>query len=320
MTEPRSGAGESTPSPADRKRESTRAWRERNKEHVVAYNRLWKQEHREAAREHNRESERRRKKRQRAIERKRERGRAYYAANPEHLRARMREWRAKRLAADPMGYRAAERERMRAWRAAHGEQVLAANRARDADDPSGPRERSRNYYRRHAQDRLAAQKAFFAEHPEKRREYQERWRRKDRWRRANGLPTWKLHRTTAKERAVNRFAADSFFAKKYTRGEIRTMRLGPPTPDGLLAEFWRDCDRARAAHHWSQNPKLQERVRAAMGEQAAVDAENARMDAIAREVNERLRRVAPPRRDHGVNPPTPLSVLWQLSSQQGLNR
>jgi hypothetical protein len=319
MTKPRPDASDSTPSLAERTRESSRAWRERNKEHLAAYNKRWKQEHREATRRHNRESERRHREKQRALARLRERQRRYYTENPQHYREKMREWRAKRLAADPVGYRAAERERMRAWRATHRDQVLAANRARDAEDPSGPRERSRNYYRRHAEERLAAQRAYFAEHPGKRREYQERWRRKDRWRRSNGLPTWKLHRTTAKERAVNRFAADAFFAKKYTRVEIRSMKLGPPTPNALLVAFWRDCERARAAHRWSQNPELRQRVRAAMKARAVVNEKNARLDAIAREVNDRLRHAAPPRRDHRAAP-APYSLMQQLSSQQGLDR
>ena len=234
---PASEADDSAETARARKRAAMNAWREQNKDHVREYNRRWNAEHPDRVRELNRESARRATQRQRQVRERKERDRRYYIDNAERIREKSRAWRAVRAAEDPEGFRQARSAQRREWwkrrpRELRERDALAA---RDRGDAPAARERSRAYYQRNADRINAAKREHLREHPEKRREYQQRWREKERARKAAGLPPRNLHRTTPAERAANRTAADAFFTKVYPAAQIEQMRNGPPTPPELLA-------------------------------------------------------------------------------------
>jgi hypothetical protein len=310
-----------------------RRWREANRDHLREYNRRWRDKNLERSRQQHRESERRARERERARREKRERDRDYYAANAEKRRAYAREWRAARMAADPEGFRDEQNAQRRAWwhRQPLEERQRIARTKHELADPEEVRERGRAYYHRNA-DRLNEQRrAHLKAHPEKRREYQYRWRDKERRRIAAGLPKPTRHRTTKQERAANRAAADAFFRQTYTAEQIEKMRQGPPTPPELLYAFNRDCRRARAAHQLAVDAELQARLTAALtptqraaaeqehGERERQRAEEERLDAIGRAINDRLRHTAPPRRQQRDDPAAPHPML-QHPHGTGLNR
>jgi len=318
MTETNAGDDAVADATLERKRAYNRTWREANLERVRAYNRQWKAEHPERSRELNRESMRRADAKRRRDRDRRKRSREYYAANAERLRIYNRAWRAARRAEDPEGYKRAETERRRRWRDENREHVTAYARAQQKADPASSRDRSREYVRRHREERNAAKQEYLRRHPEKRREYQTRWRAKDKWRRAHGLPTWQLHRTTPLERAANRFAADEFFARSYSAKQVRAIARGPvePSPytrfksgerdpDRTPPELWvawsRDCFRARADHAAQEDRELRERLDRELAlrpppPMSEAEIEDAWLDYVARAVNDRLRRVEPRRR------------------------
>ena len=79
----------------------------------------------------------------------------------------------------------------------------------------------------------------------------------------------------------------------------------------------------RAAHHLAEEKAM----RARLGDELHTDPtkptpeeiEEARLDTIAKQINERLRPKAPPRRVHHLDPAAPHPMLQQ-HSQTGMNR
>lgn len=323
--EPRRNAEGEGARPLDAKR----AWREQNKDHVRAYNKKWNAEHPERVRELNRESARRTADKERRRRLKRERDRQYYLENAEQRRANTRAWRAARAAADPDGFREAQSAQRRLWWKNRPAAVRerAAHAARERADPAAARERGRAYYHRNAEQLNAERRAYLKAHPEKRREYQSRWREKDRKRREAGLPRPVRRRTPKAERDANRAAADAFFTQFFTATQIHKMRQGPPTPPELLTAFRRESARARAAHALAAEQEMQERLAKELPAQARTHltsaeiaaAEEARLDAIGRAINDRLRHTDPPRRAHHNDPAAPHPML-QHPHGMGMNR
>ena len=267
----------------NQKKASTRAWRARNKEHIAEYNRRYRAENPEIVRQASLASRQRLAPRKRREHNRRVRARKYYEANADRIRIYNREWRARRRALDPEGYRRAEAERKRLWRQANRDRDIARKREYDKADPASARDRAREYHRRNAAERNATKRQYFELHPEKRREYQERWREKDRRRKAAGLPNLRLHRTPAKERAANQFAADAFFSREPTDALRQRILAELGTPQRLLDALRRANYRARAADYAARHPETNSDV---------VDrrtAEEKRLDELARLVNERLR-------------------------------
>lgn len=323
---PASEADDSAETARARKRAAMNAWREQNKDHVREYNRRWNAEHPDRVRELNRESARRATQRQRQVRERKERDRRYYIDNAERIRENSRAWRAARAAEDPEGFRQARSAQRREWwkrrpRELRERDALAA---RDRGDAPAARERSRAYYQRNADRINAAKREHLREHPEKRREYQQRWREKERARKAAGLPPRTLHRTTPAERAANRTAADAFFTKVYPASQIQQMRNGPPTPPELLAQWNRESRRARATHLLAEQTELRDRLVNEMppadrAAKMAEEREQARLDAIGRAVNDRLRHRDPPRQPHHLDPAAPHPML-QHPNGTGLHR
>ncbi|MGN6221685.1 MAG: hypothetical protein ACTHNQ_19470 [Microbacterium sp.] len=312
----------------DEIREKKREWRQRNADHIAEYRREYNEEHRDEIRVKNREYMRaqatKQKARDAAAERRRVYSREYYAKNRARYLDQQRQRRAARRAADPDAYRAQAQARNKRWRDAHLERENAKLRAAYAANPEPLREKARQYYTQHREHVLEQRRASYAASPDRReqqresrardkaqRELAHRLRASEGRRRVLGMPTSRLHPSTADERHANDIAADDFFARRYSRAEKHHLRTGGPTPPELLEEWKRDCARARAVAYLVFSPDIRDRMRVAerdrierqdaryarqLRHQAQIEEEDRRMDAIATEINRRLRVSRPPRR------------------------
>lgn len=101
------------------------------------------------------------------------------------------------------------------------------------------------------------------------------------------------------------------------------------TPPELLAAWKRDCLRARATYTLAEQQEELARLRKELNRVAPgpkpqprmtpQEIEDARMDAIAKQVNDRLRHREEPRRTHHLDPATPHPMLRQPDTT-GLSR
>ncbi len=75
----------------------------------------------------------------------------------------------------------------------------------------------------------------------------------------------------------------------------------------------RDCKQARAAHHLAEEKEMQARLGAELHsdpkQPTPEEIEEARLDAIGKQINEQLRPKAPPRRVHHLDPAAPHPML-----------
>ena len=83
----------------------------------------------------------------------------------------------------------------------------------------------------------------------------------------------------------------------------------------------RDCKRARALHQLAEDREIQARLGVELGPKQPTpeEKEEARLDAIGKEINARLRPKEPPRRVHHLDPAAPHPML-QHHNQMGMNR
>ncbi|WP_457100673.1 hypothetical protein [Microbacterium sp. P5_E9] len=239
-----------------------------------------------------------------------------YAANPEAHLEYQRERRAAQRAADPEGYREAKRLRNKRWHDTHREQENAKLRAKHRENPEAKREAALRYYAEHGGEVKERRRAYYWANREKQLETQRQWRAREKRRREVGLPARRIHRLPQQELAANREAADDFFTRPRSPGDLAVLRSEPkPTPKEL-AVWARDCERARIASAIAEDADRARPVRTseqrareatARAKREADAAEQARMDAIARLINDRLRHE--PRRTAPVHAPRPTFTM-----------
>ncbi|WP_431779935.1 hypothetical protein [Microbacterium aurantiacum] len=316
---------------ADEVRERNRRWKAEHPEKIKEYRDRFRANHIERIRKENRERERARAAKARraatAAERRRVKGRERYAADPETHRDYQRERRRAQRAADPEGYREAKKQRNKRWRDSHKDEQNAKLRAKHRDNPEIKRAAAERYYAEHGDEVRERRRSYYWANREKQLEKQRLWRARERRRRELGLPPRRLHRVTASERAANASAGDEFFTRSRTPEELKAIRREPKTSARELARWHRSSTRARLAAGidgdtdairpvTASRRRESEREAAARRKREADAAEAARMDAIAREINDRLRhepRRSPTTRRRPVLRATPPSTSGGLS-------
>ena len=282
--------------------ERLRAWKAAHPEKVKEYRARFRERHLEQVRRENREGERRR-----------VRARDRYALDPAGNLEYQRQRRAAQRAANPDGYREAKRARNKRWRDRHREEQNAKRREKHRDNPDAKRESAARYYQTHGEQVRERRRAYYHANREAQLEKQRQWRAREKRRRAAGLPPRRLHRTAAAERAANRGAAVEFFERERTPEQIAILTEELRTPDDVIARWERDSERARIASAIAADTDItrpltvsqmrhRERERAARQKQVAREVEEARMDQIARAINERLRTRPRPVRSHNHSP------------------
>jgi hypothetical protein len=285
--------------------EYKRRWREANAEHIRAYRAAYRAQHLEEIRAKNRERMRERYAREKAEreerDERRKRARERYAATREQYLEAQREYRAAQKARDPEGYRRTKNQRNKRWWDKNRDRENAKLRQKNRDNPGIKRDRSAAYYEQNAESIKARRRASYAANREEKVAVQQAWRAREKRRKEAGLPPRRLHHVEADERRELHTAADEFFARTWTAEEVKRIRDHAPTPDDLLAKLKRENARARAHWHRVHGPAKSpptaeeaERMRLDAILAAEKKAEEARLDAIAREINDRLR--AQPRR------------------------
>ncbi|MFE5410151.1 hypothetical protein [Microbacterium sp. NPDC056569] len=270
---------------------------------------------------HDREKQRREARRQYA--------RDYYAQHREEYLEYQRQYRAEQREKDPEAYRQGKRERNQRWRDRHKDEVNARLREKYREDPEKHRERRREFYAEHAEEQRLRRREYYARNKEKQNAAHRAWRDREKRRRDAGLPVRRIHRTTKAEQVENRAAADEFFLRVWTKEELKVAMKSIETPADVWAAWKRDCLRARAEYALAEQKeelvRLQKELdRAKPGPKPKPrptprEIEEARMDAIARQVNERLRHREQPRKPHHLDPAAPHPML-QPNNPMGMSR
>jgi len=255
--------------------------------------------------------------------------REYYALHRKEQLEYQRRYRVAQRAKDPDAYRESKRARAKRWRDKHRDQVNARLREKYRADPEKHRQRRREAYAHNPEEQRARRRAYYAANREKQLAAQQRWRDREKRRVDAGLPVRRLHRVDRDERFANRAAADEFFGREWTDAELKVALRSIATPHDLWASWKRDCLKVRAAHHLAmQKEELarleKELARARPGPKpkhrpTPEELEEARLDAIGRAINERLRHREPPRRPHHLDPAAPHQHLLP-HDQTGMNR
>lgn len=270
--------------------EYKRAWRERNREHVAEYRAAYNGDNREKVREAKREYMRSQSAKERAEverrERKAEKARERYHADIEASRAKAREYLQQQRAEDPDGYREGKKRRNAAWRERHKDEINAKLREKNLRDPSKKKARARRDYELHGDERRAARRQYYKKNRDRELAKQKQWRARERRRIEVGLPVRRLHKVAPAERDQNAADAAEFFARPVTPQLREQLKAELATPQHLIDALRRDWARIRAADYARRNPETSsDTVRRR-------EAEEARLDVIAREINDRLRRSA----------------------------
>lgn len=261
---------------------------------------------------------------------RRQYARDYYAVHREEYLEYQRQRRAEQRAMDPDAYREGKRERNQRWRDNHKDEVNAKIRAKYHADPEKLRERRREYYATHAEEQRARRREYYARNKEKQNANHRAWLDREKRRRSAGLPPSRLHRTRRDDRMANSAAADEFFARTWSEAELAEAKKSIATPPELLAAFTRDCLSARATYRLAEQKEELQRLQKELGRTRpgpkpkprptlAEIEEEARLERIGRQVNERLRHRDPPRRRHHLDPAAPHPML-QPNNPMGMNR
>lgn len=250
---------------------------------------------------------------------RRQYARDYYAKNREEYLEEQRRYRAAQRAKDPDAYRERARKRNQRWRDSHRDEVNEKIRNKYHLDPEKHRERRREYYAEHAEQQRARRREYYANNREKQNAAHRAWADRDKRRRAAGLPARQLHRPDRETRRANAAAADAFFARMWTKAELAEVRRSLATPPELWAAFKRESLKMRAAHHLMVQREVLERLQKELGRAkpgpkpkprlTAEQIEEARLDAIGRQINDRLRQRQPPPRVQHVDPAVPHPML-----------
>lgn len=271
----------------EQRAEYARQYREDHADEIAAYRRHWREEHLDEARTANRENMRRKAAEERNARERRVKkaanARERYHSDIEASRAKGRERRAHQRAADPDGYRESKRRHKAAWRERHKDEINERVREKNLRDPSRKKVQAQRYYQRHAEERRAYRRQYYQENREEQLAKQKQWRDRERRRIEAGLPVRRLHTVTPVERDQNAAAAAAFFARPITAQLEDQLKVELATPQHLIDAWRRQCARIRAADYARRHPEttsdtVQRRT-----------AEEARLDTIARSINERLR-------------------------------
>lgn len=310
-------------------------WNAANPEKVREIRQRWVETHREEINTAQRERELRKRDavlgdrraeqlREERKEAKRQYARAWYAANKPLHQEIQRRYRERQRAENPEEFRARLRAANQRWRDSHREQIRQHQRDKDRDAPATKRENAARYYAAHADEvKQRKREKYWADH-EKSLADQRQYRAREKWRRANGLPPQRLHRVTGTERKTNLAAADAFFTRARTGDEITRLRGELGTPRYLIEQFERANARDRAAAHYAESltrvgGRLDQQVRPTRAERNAMARadDEARMDAVAAAINDRLRtQPKAPARSMPVAGPQPPTA----SAQPGRSR
>lgn len=310
-------------------------WKAANPEKVRAAKQRWIETHREEVNVAQRERELRKRNavlseryeeqhREERKEAKRQYSRAWYAANKPLHQEIQRRYRERQRAENPEEFRAKRRAANQHWRDAHRDELRQHRRDKDRDAPSVKRENAARYYAAHGDEVKRRKREKYCADHEKSLETQRQYRARERWRRVNGLPPQRLHRATGTERKTNLAAADVFFTRVRTAEEIEGLRRERGTPQHLIDEFERSSARHRAAAHYAESltrggGRLEQQLRPTRAERNAMARadEDARMDAVAAAINDRLRtQPKAPARTAPVTEPAPPVP----STRHGLSR
>ncbi|MEJ1154612.1 hypothetical protein [Microbacterium marmarense] len=290
--------------------EYKRNYREQNADRIREYRQGYRAEHLEEMRAKNREGMRARAAKDRAKrareEQRRVRAREWYAQNSERHLAAQRAYRAAQKQADPEGYRKAKAERTKRWRDKHLDRENAKLREKHRQNPAAKQAAAARYYEKNGEAVKARRREYYAANREKQLAAQQRWRAREKRRKELGLPPRRIHNVSPAERRMNEEHAGAFFAREWSAAEVKQVQLHEPTPPELIAKLDRDNARARADWAKANRPMKEpsreavDRERRAAIQEEAVRAEEARLDAIARQVNERLR--TQPRERRPISP------------------
>ena len=204
-----------------------KAWNDAHPTYYAEY----RERNRENIRRKNRERERDRAQREREEKARRQKGidraRAWAAEHPDERQQARERYKQKH----PETYKQAQRD----YYYRNRDAIAERRRAREAADPE-----KANQARRRAVDRArdAGRDPARSPTPEQRATHRQREneaRRLQRRRARAGLPERQLHRVHAPERRHNAAAADAFFGRKRSRGEVARIREQDlPTPPELV--------------------------------------------------------------------------------------
>lgn len=273
--------------------EYKRAWRERNGEHLAEYRGKYGEDNREKIRDANREYMRRQAAKERADVERRERkaakARERYHADIEASRAKARDYLQQKRAADPDGYREGKKRRNATWRELHKDEINFKLREKNLRDPSKKKAQAQRDYELHGDERRASRRLSYQKNRGRELAKQKQWREREKRRIEVGLPVRRLHKVTPAERDQNSAAAAAFFARPITPPLQKQLKAELATPQHLIYALRREWARIRADDYARRNPETSsDTIRRR-------ESEEVRLDAIARGINDRLRRT--PRRD-----------------------
>ena len=289
--------------------EYTKRYRAENAERIAAYRQQWREKNLETSRAANRDYMRRKAAEERAAVERRERKAAWarerYHADVEASRAKARASRERQREADPDGYHEGKKRRRATWRERHKDEINSRLREKNLRDPSAKKAGAQRYYERHAEERKAYRRQYYQDNREQQLARQKRWRDRERRRIEVGLPVRRLHRVTPAERDQNATAAEAFFSRPLTSELQDQLKVELATPQHLIDALHREWDRIRAADYQRRHPETSsDTVRRR-------EAEEARLDGIARSINQRLRltpsREPHPTADQAYQPPAPVA-------------
>jgi hypothetical protein len=278
----------------ERQRIYKRRWRELNQEHIRAYVQQYNGAHREYINKRERERVRARKAEAVAADERRRKARSDYAANREHRLAQQAMNNRAREARDPERYKALRAATNARFNAAHRDELTERQRRERLHQPGKVADYNKTYkqrnaaaVRQHAREYYQANKDDINARARHRRALAIR-------RREAGLPDAKLRRRAQGERAANILAADAFFARTWSQRELRHIQH---------REAWRLI----ASLHQAQTRELAALTPSRPHEPTERELENARLDAIARHINNRLRThhqtipIAQASAEHAIN-------------------
>jgi hypothetical protein len=270
--------------------EYTKRYRAEHAEEIAAYRQQWREKNLDAARAANRDNMRRKAAQQRTAVERRERKAAWarerYHADVEASRVKAHESRERHRAADPEGYREGKKRRRASWRERHKEEINARLREKNLRDPSAKAAGAQRYYQRHAEERKAYRRQYYEDNRERQLASQKRWRDRERRRVEVGLPVRRLHKVTLAERDQNEAAAHAFFARPLTPELQEQLKVALATPKHLIDALHRDWARIRAVDYQRRHPETSSNT------VRRREVEEARLDGIARRINEQLRLTA----------------------------
>jgi len=322
----------------ERRRETRRKWDAANPDRVLAHRARYREKNRERINALERESARKRRARAsdareaaaRAEDRRakdRERTRNYKAANRERLAEqdyiRKRRWIAKQRETDLVAYRAKVNEYAKGYQARHRDEVAHKAKDRRRSNPYVRLAYQAAYREAHADELARKRREDYAKNPEKYLARNREWKRRERRRVRAGLPPRRVTHTTLPEMRRNDSEADTFFSRGRSVEEMDAIQAERISDREVKSHLEREFARARAEAGFDRLAaqlvdrrsvkdarRLARSVREAESQQAE-EAEAARLDAIARVINDRFRAA---RSKHAMNESAPYQVPGTLST------